>query len=147
MKQTPFRCVTTPLQPSCSTKRQSEKSSTLPRLGIRFGGKEKELHPFFRDPDLGDMMDVVVVEDPRAQGFEFGKFCRHVVMLEPMLQKIEIAQRPGVSLQRVENDGTRGVRDGQELPRFGRPGEITQMLVHPIGEDRPRAPREPGRWQ
>src|SRR5688500_2104791 len=38
-----------------------------PGLGVCFGREQKELHPFFRDPNLGDVMDVFMVEDPCPQ--------------------------------------------------------------------------------
>ena len=73
-------------------------------FGIGFGGKEEELHSFFGQPDLGDPMDIFVIENTGPQGFEFSELRRHVVMLEPVLQEKEIAQGARVGFERIQHD-------------------------------------------
>ena len=80
---------------------------------VRLGGKQKELHPFFLHPNLGDAMHFVVVKHPRAKRFEVGEFGRHVVMLEPILHVEKIVQRAGIGLHRVKLRRARGAGHDQ----------------------------------
>src|SRR4051794_15979640 len=52
---------------------------------VALGWKEKKLHPFFLNPDLGDSPDLVIIKHSRAEGLESRELCGDIVMLEPVL--------------------------------------------------------------
>ena len=73
--------------------------------------EEKELHALLGYPDLGDASRLIVVENAATDCAKIGKLWRHVIMLQTVLHKEQVAQRARIGIHRIERNRSGGASD------------------------------------